>query len=140
MTASSDTAGRQAAPPAPTPHYARLGGTPAIARIVDAFYRNMDTLAQAASIRALYPVDLRSSRDVLYKYLVGWLGGPALYVAERGPARLRQKHLPFAIGDAERDAWMLCMRRALEEQVPDPQLRGELLQALVRTANFLRNR
>jgi len=122
------------------PHFARIGGEMRVTRIVDAFYRNMDTLAEAAAIRALHPVDLRDSRDVLYKYLVGWLGGPPLYVAERGSPRLRQKHLPFAIGDAERDAWLLCMRLALEEQLDDAQLRSELLQAFVKTANFLRNR
>jgi hemoglobin len=124
----------------PNPHFARIGGELRVARIVDAFYRNMDSLPEAAAIRALHPVDLRASKDVLYKYLVGWLGGPPLYVTERGSPRLRQKHLPFAIGDSERDAWMLCMRLALEEQLDDAQLRGELLQAFVRTANFLRNR
>jgi hemoglobin len=122
------------------PHFARIGGAMRVACIVDAFYRNMDKLPEATAIRALHPDDLRTSRDVLYKYLVGWLGGPPLYVAERGSPRLRQKHLPFAIGDAERDAWMLCMRLALEEYLDDAQLRGELLQAFVRTANSLRNR
>lgn len=122
------------------PHFARIGGEACVARLVDAFYRNMDTLAAANVIRALHPVDLRSSRDILYKYLVGWLGGPPLYVAERGSPRLRQKHLAFALGDAERDAWMLCMRLALEEHVDDAQLRGELLQAFIRVANALRNR
>jgi len=122
------------------PHFARIGGEEPVARIVDAFYRNMVELPQAAAIRALHPVDMRSSKDILFKYLVGWLGGPPLYVAERGNPRLRQKHMPFAIGDAERDAWMLCMRLALEEHLDDAQLRGELLQAFAKTASLLRNR
>ena len=122
------------------PHFERIGGAAVIAGVVDAFYRNMATLAEAAAIRALHPADLGHSRDVLTKYLVGWLGGPPLYVSERGSPRLRQRHLPFAIGDAERDAWLLCMRLALEEHVADAQLRAELLQALLRTANALRNR
>ncbi|BAP88480.1 globin [Burkholderiales bacterium GJ-E10] len=76
----------------------------------------------------------------MYKYLVGWLGGPPLYVAERGSPRLRQRHQAFAIGDHERDAWMHCMRLALERHVSDGALREEILQALLKTASFLRNR
>ena len=121
------------------PHFARIGGTTVIAAIADAFYRNMDSLPAAKVVRDLHPADLRGSRDILYKYLVGWFGGPPLYAAERGSPRLRHKHLGFAIGDAERDVWMQCMVLALEEHLADESLRREITAAFAKTANFLRN-
>src|SRR5579864_8910247 len=86
-----------------------VGGQAAVDRIVDAFYRRMDTLPQAATIRAMHPANLSATSNLLKKYLSEWLGGPNLYSQERGHPRLRMRHLPFRIGVAERDAWMLCM-------------------------------
>jgi hemoglobin len=122
-----------------TSHFERVGGQPAVDRIVESFYRRMDTLPQAATIRALHPPDLSGSRTVLKKYLAEWLGGPSLYSQERGHPRLRMRHLPFRIGKAERDAWMLCMRGALEEVVGSERLRELLLQLLFKTADWMRN-
>lgn len=61
-------------------------------------------------------------------------------LSERGHPRLRQRHLRFSIGLAERDAWMTCMRRALDEVVADPALRASLELAFFRLADFMRNR
>ena len=99
----------------------------------------MDTLPEARTIRAMHTPNLGPVKEVLYKFLVGWLGGPQLYVAERGHPRLRKKHLPFPIGNAERDAWMNCMLRALDDVVPDEALRIDLAGAFFKTASFLRN-
>ena len=52
----------------------------------------------------LHPHTLDSSRDKLYWFLSGWLGGPSLYIERFGHPRLRARHLPFPIGEAERDA------------------------------------
>jgi hemoglobin len=122
------------------PHYARIGGEGEVRRLVDAFYRRMDTLPEAARIRAMHDADLGEIKSTLRLYLIEWLGGPRDYSAHRGPPRLRARHLPFAIGIAERDAWMLCMRGALEEVVADAELRIELEQAFFRTANAIMNR
>lgn len=120
-------------------HYERIGGQPAVDRLVELFYRRMDTLPEAATIRGFHPPDLADTRTVLKKYLGQWLGGPDLYSQERGHPRLRQRHLAFRIGAAERDAWMLCMRGALEEVVPAAELRAELLQQLFKLADWMRN-
>ena len=119
--------------------YERLGGEAAVRTLVDRFYDLMDSLPEAADIRALHPQDLSGSRDKLFKFLSGWLGGPPLYQAEYGHPRLRARHLPFPIGEAERDAWLLCMERALMETDMDAMLRGHLLQSLRNTANHMRN-
>jgi hemoglobin len=62
------------------------------------------------------------------------------YSQERGHPRLRARHLPFSIGDAERDAWMFCMRRTMEEVVTDEIAREWILQKLSSVADWMRNR
>lgn len=119
--------------------YERLGGEAGVRRLVTRFYDLMDSLPEASRIRALHPEDLSSSRDKLFKFLCGWLGGPPLYTQEYGAPRLRARHFPFPIGEDERDAWLLCMDRALEEFDLDGMMREHLLQSLFKTADHMRN-
>lgn len=121
------------------PHYLRLGGPDAVQRLVDAFYRAMDTREDARVIRAMHEADLGPTRALLARYLGEWMGGPKDYSRERGAPKLRHRHLPFAIDDAARDAWMACMRQALTEACPDAGLRAELDAAFSKVANVLRN-
>lgn len=121
------------------PHFDLLGGIEPVTRLAERFYFYLDTLPQAAGIRAMHAPDLSQARAVLTQFLSEWTGGPKAYSAARGHPRLRMKHAAFAIGEAERDAWMLCMRRALEEVVPDAPLRLQLEQAFFKTADFIRN-
>jgi hemoglobin len=121
------------------PHYEQVGGQDGVAQLVDAFYRHMDTLPSALGVRAMHEPDLRHTKDILKLFLCEWLGGPKDYSAQRGHPRLRQRHMPFAIGQAERDAWLQCMSMALDEVVPDPELRRQLMGAFFKTADFLRN-
>lgn len=121
------------------PHYQQLGGEAAVRRLVDRFYALMDQLPEARAIRAMHPADLGASREKLFLFLSGWLGGPPLYTQHYGPPRLRQKHLPFPVDTAARDAWMACMNQALDEQVADAALREQLKASFFKTADFLRN-
>ncbi len=121
------------------PHYTRIGGDEGIQRLVERFYQLMDDLPEAQVIRALHSPDLSQAKERLFMFLSGWLGGPQRYAERFGHPKLRQKHLPFPIGEAERDAWMLCMTRAIEEQVADTTLRQQLTQSFFKTADFLRN-
>lgn len=118
---------------------ARLGGSPAVDRLVEAFYLRMDTLPEAKRIRAMHHADLSPMKEVLKRYFVEWMGGPREYSRERGAPRLRARHLPFKIGIAERDAWLLCMRGALDETVDDLELRHELNRAFSGLADWMRN-
>ena len=123
----------------PTP-YEQLGGEAGVRRLVDRFYDYMDTLPEAAKIRALHARNLKGSREKLFLFLSGWLGGPDLYSPRYGHPRLRARHLPFAIGTAEREQWMLCMRRALADGDIPKALRDDLERAFWQTANHMRNR
>jgi len=120
-------------------HFDRLGGEPAVNRLVDAFYRHMDTRPDAQRIRAMHHPDLASTKAVLKLYLCEWLGDDKRYSAQRGHPRLRMRHAAFPIGSAERDAWLACMRAALDETGTDPALRDELMQAFFKTADWMRN-
>jgi hemoglobin len=121
------------------PHYARLGGHESVVRLVDAFYRAMDTRPEAAAIRAMHAPDLGHTKAVLVKYFSEWMGGPKLYSPDRGEPRLRRRHHPFAIDAGARDAWMLCMRQALAEVCADEALRAELDASFYKVADFMRN-
>lgn len=121
------------------PHFAQIGGAEGIDRLVEAFYRRVDTLPVAAGIRAMHAADLEPTKAILKVYLTEWMGGPKEYTARRGPPRLRRAHVAFAIGEAERDAWMQCMRGALEETVADSGLREQLERAFFKLAETVRN-
>ncbi len=120
-------------------HYQRLGGEAKIRQLVDRFYDHMDELPETYGIRKLHAEDLSGSRQKLYDFLTGWMGGPQLYVEKHGHPMLRRRHLHFPIGDSERDQWMHCMRLALNEVVEDEKLRAELLLAFIKVADHMRN-
>jgi len=120
--------------------YELLGGEAALRRLIDRFYDLMDTVPEYYGIRKLHPQDLAGSRDKLFMFLSGWLGGPQLYVEKFGHPMLRARHLPFAIGIAERDAWLACMLQAMEDTGVEETLREALLKAFFGTADWMRNR
>lgn len=119
--------------------YDRLGGAEGVDRLVTRFYDLMSTLPEAATIRAMHPAQIEGSRDKLRDFLSGWLGGPPLYMEKRGHPRLRMRHMPYVIDDAARDAWLLCMQRAIDECVMDELLKVQLEGAFRHMAGHLRN-
>lgn len=121
-------------------HYHRLGGELVIRRLVDRFYDLMDEDPDSYGIRKMHARDLTEARNKLFMFLSGWTGGPQLYMEKFGHPRLRQRHLPFAIGESERDQWMDCMQRAMDEVGVDDTLRQELTAAFWKTADFMRNK
>jgi hemoglobin len=120
--------------------YHLLGGETKLRELVDRFYDLMDLEPEFAGIRKLHPTDLAHSREKLFMFLSGWMGGPGLYAERYGHPMLRARHLPFAIGKDERDQWMRCMIRAMEETGVGDELRGALAQAFFGTADWMRNR
>ena len=120
--------------------FALLGGEAGVRALVDRFYDLMDLESRFAALRALHPVTLDGSRDKLHWFLCGWLGGPDRYVERFGHPRLRARHLPFAIGLAERDQWLACMGQAMTEQHLPRDLVQRLAEAFLGTAEGMRNR
>lgn len=134
MTASPSPYPAQATP------YELIGGEAAVRQLVDRFYDLMDSAPEAATIRALHAKSLKASREKLFQFFSGWMGGPQLYVERFGHPKLRMRHFPFSIGAKERDEWLWCMGRALGEQEMPDYVRAHLLQRLQQLADHMRNR
>jgi len=132
-------------PTASTPQslYDLLGGEPEathkIREIVEAFYDVMERDEKAKTIRQMHPEDLTSSREKLFMFLTGWTGGPQLYTDRYGHPFLRRRHLPFKIGEEERDQWIYCMTKGMLNLKMDEIKIKALLNALYPIADFMRN-
>ena len=120
--------------------YELIGGETGLRTLIDRFYDVMDSAPEAAQIRALHPKSLEQSREKLFMFLSGWSGGPSLYIEKYGHPRLRQRHMPFPIGKAERDQWLWCMDKALAESPFDAQLIEYLKGRFTEIANSMQNR
>jgi hemoglobin len=120
--------------------YELIGGDAGVALLCDRFYEFMDTVPQFRELREMHPADLKSSRDKLYMFLSGWMGGPDLFVEKYGHPRLRGRHMPFSIGVKERDQWVACMVLAMESVGIEGDLKTALLGNFFHTADFMRNR
>jgi len=120
--------------------YDVVGGEAGLHRLVDRFYQLMDTEPKAAGIRAMHQPDLSEANEKLFLFLSGWMGGPPLYVEKYGHPMLRARHLPFAIGESERDQWIYCMVRAMHDVGLSEDVMRQLGGALWGMADFMRNR
>jgi hemoglobin len=96
--------------------YIAAGEIGGIQQLVVCFYSVMSELPEAAHIRDMHPSDLTISIDKLSCFLSGWLGGPRLYAEKYGAFGMPQVHKHLNVTTLERDAWLLCMSHALEQQ------------------------
>ncbi len=122
----------------PTP-YDLIGGEATLRRLADRFYEIMDTDPGARRIRAMHGEDLGPIRQLLFEFLSGWLGGPALYFNRPEHRCVMSAHRPYAIGEAERDEWMTCMRAEMDECALPSEMRALLDQAFLRMASAMRS-
>ena len=124
----------------PTTPFDMLGGEAKVQTLVDRFYDLMDLEPAYAELRATHGSSLAEARQKLFWFLCGWLGGPDHYVNRFGHPRLRQRHMPFAIGIKERDQWVACMRQAMTELNVEPVLLERLGTSFMTTADWMRNK
>ena len=120
--------------------YEIIGGESRLRELVDRFYDIMQLETDFAGIHGMHPVPNDSSRDKLFMFLSGWMGGPNLYIERFGHPRLRARHLPYAIGTKERDQWLRAMAMATEDVGMDDALRLRLMQSFYETADWMRNK
>ncbi|HEU0086093.1 MAG TPA: globin [Pseudonocardiaceae bacterium] len=122
---------------APENFYQAVGGEQTFRRIVGRFY---ELVAKDEVLRPLYPdEDLGPAEDHLRMFLEQYWGGPRSYSEQRGHPRLRMRHAPFRIGLTERDAWLRCMRIAVDEADLQPAYRAVLWDYLQMAANSMVN-
>lgn len=120
--------------------YESIGGEAMVRRIVNRFYDIMDSAPEAARIRAMHAADLSPMRASLFEFLSGWLGGPPLYFQRPDRKCIMSAHRPYPIGPEERDEWMFCMRKALEDCGVSTEIRTLLDQPFLRMADAFSNR
>ena len=117
--------------------YEAVGGEETFHRLVHRFYQGV---AEDPDLRALYPEeDLGPAEERLRLFLIQYWGGPGTYSQRRGHPRLRMRHVPFVIGEAERDAWLRHMRVAVDELGLPEQLEKQLWDYFTMAAQSLVN-
>jgi hemoglobin len=118
----------------------QLLGEEGIRRLTSTFYDIMETLPEAAPIRAMHAQDLTPMKDKLADYLIGWMGGPPLYADRYGSVCMTTPHEHYHIGPAERDQWLLCMDKALAATGASDEVVDMLKVPLFRIADAIRNK
>ncbi|MCG2633590.1 MAG: group II truncated hemoglobin [Gammaproteobacteria bacterium] len=119
--------------------YEELGGEEVIRKLSTQLYQVMGEREGAETIRAMHKEDTGEVADKLFMFLSGWLGGPPLFTEKFGSPCLTHQHEPFAIGPAERDAWLECMDQAMSEVGIEERLQEMLRPAFANMAEMLRN-
>ena len=118
--------------------YEAAGGMPFFEALVGRFY---DGVATDPVLARLYPADdLDGARHRLTLFFAQYWGGPRTYDEERGHPRLRMRHMPFAIGPGERDAWLRLMRASIDASGADPAVTAQLHAYVEMAAEAMRNR
>lgn len=115
-------------------------GEQGIRELTSAFYDIMDSLPEAAGVRAMHAADLAPMKEKLAEYLIGWMGGPPLYAQKYGSVCMTEPHEHYHIGPEERDQWLRCMHKALAQTGASEELVEMLRQPLFRIADAIRNR
>lgn len=110
--------------------YKMAGELTGITKLVDAFYKNMDTFSNARKIRSMHSFDLSESKQKLSYFLAGWLGGPKLYSEHYGKINIPLAHKHISIGIEESEAWINCMQSAVDEQPYEPLFKKYLMEQL----------
>lgn len=127
--------------PLEEPLFARVDGEAFFARLVDRFYEGV--MADPVLAPLYPPDDIDGAKERLRLFLVQFWGGPQTYSEQRGHPRLRMRHAPFVIGEAEREAWFRHMSVAVAEAVAAGELSDEdearMLGYFDHAARFMRN-
>jgi len=110
--------------------YRMAGELPGITKLVDEFYRNMDAFPESKKIREMHPSDLSESSQKLVYFLSGWLGGPKLYSEHYGSIRIPLAHQHLSIGIEESEAWLFCMKKAIDKQPYEAPFKVYLIEQL----------
>lgn len=114
------------------------GGEAGIRKLCLKFYEVMDTLPQASHIRGMHKEDLSVMVDKLTLFLSMWLGGPNEYHSKYGHKGMPQVHQHFVINKPEAQAWLDCMKIAIEEQEYAESFKRYLYNQLCRPAEMIR--
>ena len=112
-------------------------GEEGLNNLVSAFYKRVK---EDDLLSPMYPDDdWEGAQERLADFLIYRCGGSQKYIEERGHPRLRMRHVPFQIGNAERDRWLKLMGEAMDETGVEPPASQLLADFFAQTADFMRN-
>jgi len=114
------------------------GGEEGIKKLVNDFYDLMSTDPRFKTIYEMHPADNTLSRDKLFRFLCGWMGGPRLYHEKYGSISIPGVHRHLSVGYAERDQWIACMQDAVDQQPYEAVFKGYLIEQLKAPAEMIR--
>ena len=80
--------------------------------LVDNFY---DKVVEHTAIKHLFVNDINEIKTKQYYFLTQFLGGPDLYSENIGQPKMRMRHMPHKITEEAKDAWLECMRLAIDK-------------------------
>ena len=117
--------------------YEEIGGHQVFENLVSHFYA---LVAVDPILRPMYPdSEMHEAAERLLMFLEQYWGGPTTYSETRGHPRLRMRHQPFQIDFAARDAWLRCMKSAVDEIETTPELKNQLWEYLLTAADAMVN-
>lgn len=115
---------------------ARLGQI-GLRKLVSEFYKRVRT---DDLIGKMYPPDdWEGSEQRMADFICFRIAGNPVYTETRGHPRLRMRHAPFRIGEAERDRWLLLMGQSMDTCAIDGEERVALDMFFHQVADFMRN-
>ena len=109
-----------------------------IEKLVNSFYDYMETLPVAKKILDMHSPDLTESREKLTRFLCGWLGGPKLFSEKYGPIKIPMAHIHLMIEEPERDAWLVCMQKAVDDQPYEESFKEYFMEQIFVPAERIR--
>ena len=116
--------------------YQLVGGSETFLRLVDRFY---ESVRLDGRLNVMFPQDLTGPKERLGLFLIQYFGGPSTYSEARGHPRLRMRHVPFRIGNDERDRWVHHMVAAVDAEGIAEPMRTQMVEYFERTATFMIN-
>jgi hemoglobin len=120
--------------------YARIGGEAGARSLVKAFYDLVDNDPVGMPLLSMHNKGhgVAHAREAQFEFLSGFLGGPQLYAERHHHSNVRTMHAHLSIGSVERDAWLLCMEKALRKVNVEADTRLFLMNHFTRVAKALR--
>ena len=114
--------------------YLLLGGERGLQTLVNDFYITMETDPKAAHCLAVHDLHenevQRQSKERLFMFLSGWLGGPNLFMENVGAPKMRMRHAHVKISEVERLEWLYCMKQALKNKKLNRKDKRQFLRSL----------
>jgi hemoglobin len=111
-------------------------GEQRLSELVDSFY---DKVRKHPLLKPIFPDDLTETARKQKQFLTQFLGGPPLYTEEHGHPMLRARHLAFPITPKRAQAWLNCMKEAMDEVGLEEEVREYFYNRLILTAQHMIN-